>query len=105
MSSFLHGVEVIEIDAGPRPISTVRSSVIGLVGTAPDADATQFPLDTPVLIAGSRKEAAGLGATGTLPGVINDIFDQAGALVVVIRVAEGADDAATTVPAAPVAPR
>lgn len=95
MSSFLHGVEVIEIDAGPRPISTVRSSVIGLVGTAPDADATQFPLDTPVLIAGSRKEAAGLGATGTLPGVIDDIFDQAGALVVVIRVAEGADDAAT----------
>jgi len=34
---FLHGVEVIELDYGARPISTVRSSVIGLIGTAPDA--------------------------------------------------------------------
>jgi phage tail sheath protein FI len=25
---FLHGVEVVEIDSGPRPIRTVRSSVI-----------------------------------------------------------------------------
>ncbi len=30
--NFLHGVEVLEIDTGPRPISTVRSSVIGIVG-------------------------------------------------------------------------
>lgn len=35
--NFLHGVEVIEVDDGTRPIQTVRSSVIGLVGTAPDA--------------------------------------------------------------------
>ena len=28
---FLHGVEVIEIDNGPRPIRTVRSGVIGLI--------------------------------------------------------------------------
>lgn len=34
---FLHGVEVLEIDAGPRPVRTVRSGVIGIVGTAPDA--------------------------------------------------------------------
>ena len=36
---FLHGVEVIELDYGARPISTVRSSVIGLIGTAPEARA------------------------------------------------------------------
>ena len=36
---FLHGVEIVEIDEGPRPITTVRSSVLGLVGTAPDAEA------------------------------------------------------------------
>ena len=41
--AFLHGVEVIEIDAGPRPIQTVKSSVIGIVGTAPDADPDAFP--------------------------------------------------------------
>ncbi|NKD78170.1 phage tail protein, partial [Haematospirillum sp. H1815] len=41
--TFLHGVEVLEIDAGPRPVRTVRSSVIGVVGTAPGADADRFP--------------------------------------------------------------
>ena len=33
---FLHGVEVLEILDGPRPIRTVASSVIGIIGTAPD---------------------------------------------------------------------
>lgn len=92
---FLHGVEVVEIDNGPRPIRTVRSSIIGLIGTAPDADAVAFPLNTPVLIAGSRIEAAKLGATGTLPPAIDAIFDQAGALVVIVRIEEGADEADT----------
>lgn len=36
-SDFLHGVEVIEINDDIRPIKTVRSSVIGIVGTAPDS--------------------------------------------------------------------
>lgn len=99
MTTFLHGVEVIEIDAGPRPIRTVRSSVIGIVGTAPNADATAFPLNTPVLIAGSRAEAAKLDtvgtALGTLPNALDGIFDQIGAVVVVIRVEEGIDEAST----------
>jgi phage tail sheath protein FI len=97
--TFLHGVEVIDIDDGPRPISTVRTSVIGLVGTAPDADATVFPVNTPVLIAGSRSTAAKLDTTGqgkgTLPDAMDSIFDQAGAVVIVVRVEEGADDNAT----------
>lgn len=93
--TFLHGVEVVEIDNGPRPIRTVRSSVIGLVGTAPEADADAFPLNTPTLIAGSRTEAAKLGTAGTLPAAMDGIFDQAGAVVVVIRVEEGSDDTDT----------
>lgn len=92
---FLHGVEVVEIDAGPRPIQTVKSSVIGVVGTAPEADANHFPLNSPILIAGKRSEAAALGTTGTLPAALDDVFDQAGAMVVVIRVAAGADEAET----------
>lgn len=95
--AFLHGVEVIEIDAGPRPIQTVKSSVIGIVGTAPDADPDAFPLNTPVLVAGSRKEAAGLDtvgtALGTLPAAMDGIFDQIGAVVIVVRVEEGATEA------------
>ncbi|CZF86134.1 hypothetical protein GMA8713_04167 [Grimontia marina] len=38
---------MVELDGGPSPIRTVKSSVIGLVGTAPDADATLFPLKSP----------------------------------------------------------
>lgn len=98
--SFLHGVEVLEIDAGTRPIQTVRSSVIGLIGTAPLADAAVFPLNTPVLIAGSQSLAAKLNtsggaAEGTLPSAVDSIFDQAGAVIVVVRVAEGTDIAHT----------
>lgn len=97
--TFLHGVEVLEIDAGPRPIRTVRSGVIGIVGTAPDADATAFPLNTPVLVAGSRGEAAKLDTVGTglgtLPAAMDGIFDQIGAVVIVVRVEEGAGEAAT----------
>lgn len=207
--TFLHGVEVVEINDGPRPIRTVRSSVIGVVGTAPDsqqevkatlltglvgsnnaltitskldgelgnsisltlrdpkansqalsisvsgrditvnlatsvagaitttatalktaieANATAnaliglantgastgagvltalrraqlsgglddaFPLNTPVLVAGDQALAAKLGTAGTLPDAMDGIFDQTGAVVVVVRVAQGVDDAAT----------
>jgi phage tail sheath protein FI len=206
---FLHGVEVVEIDDGQRPISTVRSSVIGLVGTADDAEdavaasltlgsvdantglvytaATagaagnasdvypRYPrsasqalavsvaqttvtvslatdgtgaivstaaevlvaieasaaasalisvadldassgagiveptakvlplaggldaslsLNTPVLVT-KRTEAARFGRAGTIPAALDAIWDQAGAWVVVVRVAEGVDDDAT----------
>lgn len=105
-TDFLHGVEVVEIDTGTTPIATVRSSIIGIVGTAPRADAVAFPINTPVLIANSRKLAAKLdmgapaspapaGTPGTLPGAMDDIFDQAGAVVIVIRVEEGATEAET----------
>lgn len=211
---FLHGVEVLEIETGPRPVRSVRSGVIGLIGTAPDAAgatpaslalgraatdtaltltaapagvagnaitvalvdplassaaltvtvagraitvalatdasgaltstaaevagalgaspeaaalitatndagsdgsgvmratgtaqalsggaAEPFPLNTPVLIAGNRGAAAGLDTTGagagTLPAALDGIFDQIGAVVIVVRVAEGADEAET----------
>jgi phage tail sheath protein FI len=92
---FLHVVEMVELDDGPRPIRTVKSSVIGLIGTAPDADEGKFPLNTPVLIAGRRTEAAGLGTAGTLASAIDGVFDQCGAMITLIRVAEGSDDAQT----------
>ncbi len=199
---FLHGIEVLELTTGTRPIQTVRSGVVGLVGTAPaaqpavaavrvlgtdnsglvltaktagisgnqisialvnpmensavlgvvatgtmitvnlatsgagaitstaaqiktaiEANATAnalitvafpsggngtgvvtaatagafaggadepFPLNTPVLIAGNQIEAAALGNQGTLPWAIDGIFDQVGAMVVVVRVASNA---------------
>ncbi|UVW83384.1 phage tail sheath subtilisin-like domain-containing protein [Wolbachia endosymbiont of Aedes albopictus] len=85
---FLHGVNVIEVTSGARTVRTAKSSVIGVIGTAPDADEQKFPLNKPVLIAGSLKEAAKLGKKGTLPSAIDGIFSQVGATVVVIRVEE-----------------
>lgn len=96
VDQFLHGVEVIDIDTGARVITTVRASIIGIVGTAPDADAAAFPLNTPVLIAGSLREAALLDMTGsgegTLPSAVDTILDQTGAMIVVVRVEEGETD-------------
>jgi hypothetical protein len=202
-TTFLHGVEVIEIDGGSRPIQTVRSAVIGLVGTAPlsasavaatltlgsailsdgvtltakvagtegnairielvnpnevdsninvqtsankimvslatdetgaitttpadlvlalsshtlvsavalgDGDEPMtpvtevylengedepFPLNTPVVVAGSRKAIDNLGSEGTLANALDDILDQTGALVIVVRVTKGTDTAET----------
>lgn len=35
--TFLHGAEVLEISSGSRPIETVATSIIGLIGTAPNS--------------------------------------------------------------------
>ena len=95
---FLHGVEVIELNDGVRPIQTVKSSVIGLVGTAP-----QGPVNTPTLILGSRAKAVEIfGANDdankdyTIPKALDGIFDQAGAMVVVINVADPSNPAHLT---------
>ncbi len=97
-TDYHHGVRVIEKDDGTRPIRTIETGIIGVVGTAPDADAATFPLDTPVLIAGSRAKAAKLDTAGngqgTLPAVMDAIFDQIAPLIVVVRV-ETSDVAAT----------
>ncbi len=79
----------------PRSVAGANMSVIGLVGTAPAADA-KFPLNTPVLMySNDAAMLASLGATGSLPDAIEGINDQLGefqvaAQIVVVRVAEGA---------------
>ncbi|MDR2458640.1 MAG: hypothetical protein LBD43_00900 [Holosporales bacterium] len=85
MPNFLHVVAIQEIDAGTKVIKTAKSSVIGLIGTAPNATSAAFPLDTPVLVTGSKVPET-LGNSGTLPGTINSIFTQIGAVLVVVRV-------------------
>ncbi len=92
---FLHGIQNVTVDDGSRPITTVRSSTIGIIGSAPDADPLIFPLNKPVLIAGSRLVAAKLGEMGSLPQAIDSIFDQIGAVLVVVRIEEGETEAAT----------
>lgn len=86
-----HGVRVVEIDDGTRPIRTISTAVIGLVATAPNADPKTFPLDTPVLLTDPRAAAGKAGPSGTLATALDAIADQGRALTVVVRVAEGED--------------
>lgn len=84
MSSFLHGVEVIELESGTRTIQTVRSSVIGLVGTAPKG-----PVNIPTLITPAPADIAQFGSgLGTIPAAIAAIQQQIGALIVAINVCD-----------------
>lgn len=67
MMQFLHGAEVIEIDDGSRPIQTVKSAVIGLVGTAPlsaAATAAALNIGTAILNDGLKLTAVKTGTEG-----------------------------------------
>ncbi|MEL7611330.1 phage tail sheath protein [Vreelandella titanicae] len=91
-----HGVRVVEINEGTRPIRTVATAVIGLVATGPEADAERFPLDTPVLVTDIYSAIGAAGTTGTLARSLRAIVEETRALCVVVRVAEGQDEGETT---------
>ncbi|MCP1508260.1 phage tail sheath protein FI [Pseudomonas marginalis] len=95
-SDYLHGVRVIELNDGTRPIRTIPTAVIGLVCTAEDADPLVFPLDTPVLLTSVQSAIAKAGVKGTLASSLQAIADQTKPYTIVVRVKEGADEAATT---------
>ncbi|MCV6588324.1 MAG: phage tail sheath protein [Marinobacterium sp.] len=95
-TDYHHGVRVIEINEGLRPIRTVSTAVIGLVATADDADPDYYPADKPKLITNMREALAKAGTTGTLARALDAIFDQTKPVCVVVRVPEGADPAETT---------
>lgn len=96
VDTYHHGIRVLEINNGSRPIRTVSTAVIGLVATGEDADATLFPLDKPVLLTDVRSAIAKAGTSGTLAASLQAIVDQCDPVVIVVRVPTGADDAATT---------
>ncbi|MGG6295298.1 phage tail sheath subtilisin-like domain-containing protein [Leptolyngbya sp. AN02str] len=91
-ANFLHGVETIQIDDGPRSIREVKSAVIGLIGTAPlykvaEGDRT---INTPKLILSDDREAIryfGNRAAGfTIPAALDAILDHGAGVVVVVNV-------------------
>lgn len=93
-----HGVRVTEVNEGTRPIRVINTSIIGMVCTADDADATAFPLNKATLVTNVQAAIGKAGTTGTLAKALDDIADQTNTLVVVVRVeeGEGADAAAIT---------
>ena len=91
-ASFLHGVEVIEITTGPVPITIVKSSVIGLVGTAPTwavrTPAIAAPINVPTLVS-SAIDAATFGPAVqgyTIPYALAAVQEQGAGQVVVVNV-------------------
>lgn len=95
-TDYHHGVRVIELDDGTRPIRTIETAVIGLVATASDADATVFPLNTPVLATDVLTASGKAGDLGTLARTLDAIADHGSPATVIVRVAEGANAAETT---------
>lgn len=85
---FLHGIDVVEVTDGARPIRTLKSSVIGLVGTA-----GKGPVNKSALIVGNQRDAVAIFGAYTsdkfsIPRALDQIFKQGGATVVVVNVCD-----------------
>ncbi|WFF40764.1 phage tail sheath protein [Salinicola endophyticus] len=96
LDQYHHGVRVSEVNDGTRTLRTISTAVIGIVATAADADATAFPLDRPALVTDIATAIGQAGSSGTLKGALSAIAEQARPIVVVVRVAEGADATETS---------
>lgn len=86
-ANFLHGVETIEIDKGPRPITQVKTAVVGLIGTAPTG-----PVNRPTIVL-SERDAAQFGTVAdaasaghSIPQALDAIFDHGAGTVIVVNV-------------------
>ncbi|KUY95478.1 phage tail protein [Burkholderia territorii] len=95
-TTYHHGVRVYELNDGGRPIRTISTAVLGIVCTAEDADATAFPLNTPVLLTNVRSAVGKAGTKGTLKRTLDAIGKQTNPVTVVVRVPQGKDEAETT---------
>ncbi|MCA3573018.1 MAG: phage tail protein, partial [Aestuariivirga sp.] len=95
MSDPTFGISITRIDNEPRPAVYSDMSVVGLIGTAPEADPAVFPLNTPVfLYSDDVAKRTSLGTEGTISDALFLINAQLGefqvaAKVVVVRVEEG----------------
>ncbi|STQ91402.1 phage tail sheath subtilisin-like domain-containing protein [Iodobacter fluviatilis] len=86
-ANYLHGVETLELERGPRPVKTVKSAVIGLIGTAPIG-----PVNATTL---SRSETDGAVFGPQLPGftipqALDGIYDFGAGTVLIINVLDPA---------------
>lgn len=90
-ANFLHGVETIEITSGGRAVKLVKSSVIGLVGTAPifqAAEADRF-INHPVQILSDVDAAKYFGSATegyTIPAALDAIRDCGRGVALVVNV-------------------
>ena len=72
-ANFLHGVETIEIDSGPRAVTLVKTAVIGIIGTA-----AAGAVNTPILVT-SERDFAQFGEdipNSTIRKALNRVYKQ-----------------------------
>lgn len=90
-ASFLHGVETIEITKGARTIQTVKTAVIGIIGTAPidEVEEQYKTINEPTLILNETEALRYFGkskAGFTIPDALDAMFDQGAGIAIVINV-------------------
>lgn len=101
MSDPIFGLSITRQEEEIRPAVTTDMSIIGLVFTAPDADASVFPLNTPVkFYSDDAAKLLAMGEAGTgyeAVQLVNEQLDdfQVSATIVGVRVTQGANTAAT----------
>lgn len=94
--AFHKGIGTIENLKGGRPVQLAQASTVGIIFTAPEADNAKFPMNEPLALIGGGEILNGMGETGTGPDAFAQIFAEGvGVNAIGIRVAEGADLAAT----------
>lgn len=90
-ANFLHGVETVELTKGTTTVRTVKTAIIGLVGTAPinDVDAEYKSINEPILITKEEDATLYFGkhkAGFTIPQALKAIFDQGAGTIIVVNV-------------------
>ena len=93
--SYLHGIEVLpQADVGVRPLRTVSTAIVGLVGTATKPTDATWEYGAPVLVTASQ-QIADFGESGTVVEGLQAIFAQTRCAVVVVPVADDSDAASS----------
>ncbi|PRD42328.1 phage tail protein [Phyllobacterium phragmitis] len=101
MSAPTFGMTFTRPNDEPLPVIGADFSKMLFIETSEDASAQAYPLDTPVRISSSDSDAVAALGTGYLADAVKGVNAQlsglnAGADITVLRVAEGADVAATS---------
>nr|WP_320131997.1 phage tail sheath subtilisin-like domain-containing protein [uncultured Holophaga sp.] len=103
-ATFLHGVETVESLSGPVQVQTVKTAVIGLVGTAPVhnlEDSSYKTVNTPVVIYNEKDAKAYFGEETSgfsIPAALRAIFGQGAGMVVVVNVFDPATHVTDSTP-------
>lgn len=97
MTDFHHGVRLIEVTDGPRPIRSIETAVIGAVVTAPGADNAVFPATGLVQITDVQEAMSKIGTDGTAYAFLDGVKDHGSPIIHLSIVAEGATPEDTAV--------